>query len=70
MHEAPDHSNAPIQVTDTSRSSEQRERPGPGLLSQSDPEPTRSSRRPPAWLLLVVLLVIAFAALHLSGAIK
>jgi hypothetical protein len=46
---------------------EQREEHGPRLLSQSDPEPERPSRRPPFWLIVLVLLVVGFLALHLAG---
>ena len=42
----------------------------PGLLSQSDPEPERSTSRAPIWLIiLIVLLVTGFVILHLTGAV-
>jgi hypothetical protein len=68
MHETTDHSNTPTPVEDTRRSPEQRQHPGPGLLSQSDPEPERSTGRPPIWLIaIIVLLVTGFVVLHLTG---
>ena len=70
MHEAPDHSTTPAHVEDTGGSPEQREGPGPGLLSQSDPEPEGSTGRAPIWLvILIVLLVTGFVVLHLTGAV-
>ena len=41
---------------------EQHEQPRPGLLSQSDPEAERPTRRPPIWLIVVLLLVVGFIA--------
>jgi hypothetical protein len=46
---------------------EQREPHTPGQLSASDPEPERPSRRPPIWLIVIVLLLVGFIALHLAG---
>lgn len=46
---------------------QQREQPTPGLLSQSDPDPARPTRRPPIWLIVIVLLLVGFIALHLAG---
>lgn len=40
----------------------------PGPLSRGDPEPERSRRRAPVWLVVViVLLVTGFVVLHLTG---
>lgn len=40
----------------------------PGPLSQSDPEPERSTGRAPVWLVvLIVLLVTGFVILHVTG---
>ena len=50
-----------------SRPEEQHEQPRPGLLSQSDPEAERPIRRPPIWLIVVLLLVVGFIALHLAS---
>ena len=70
MHEAsnrPDHRPTP---SGHQGEQEQSEQPVPGLLSQSDPEPARTSGRPPLWLMiLVVLLLAAVIVLHLSGAV-
>ncbi len=41
---------------------------GRGVLSESDPEPKRSTGRPPIWLIIIgVLLVCGLVALHLAG---
>jgi hypothetical protein len=49
---------------------QQREEPAPGLLSQSDPGPGPRTGRPPIWLILiVVLLLAAMIVLHLTGAV-
>ena len=45
----------------------QRQRHTPGPLSQSDPEPGRPARRPPIWLIVIVVLLVGFIALHLAG---
>jgi hypothetical protein len=39
----------------------------PRALSQSDPEPARSTRRPPIWLIVVVLLLAGIIVMHLAG---
>jgi hypothetical protein len=68
MHETPDHSNTPTSIEDTGRSPDQPEQRRAGLLSQSDPEPERSTGRPPIWLILIIaLLVTGFVVLHLTG---
>jgi hypothetical protein len=68
MHDAPDRTETPTPVEGTRRSPEQPEHPGHGLLSQSDPEPESSNGRPPIWLIIVfVALVAGFVVLHLAG---
>jgi hypothetical protein len=47
---------------------EQRAARAPGLLSQSDPDPTRPTRRPPIWLIVVVLVIAAVILMHIAGA--
>ena len=42
----------------------------PGPLSQSDPEPDGSTGRAPIWIVIIgVLLVAGFVALHLTGVV-
>jgi hypothetical protein len=68
MHKPPPDHTTPTRIKDTSRSPEQREHSGPGLLSHSDPEPEPSIGRPPTWLIIIfVLLVTGFVVLHLTG---
>ena len=44
------------------------EPPGqPGRLSQTDPEPEPSARRPLWLVVVIVLLVTGFVVLHLTG---
>jgi hypothetical protein len=45
----------------------QQEPPTPGLLSQSDPQPERPTRRPPIWLIVIVLLVAGVILMHVAG---
>jgi hypothetical protein len=41
-----------------------------GPLSQSDPDPEQAPSRTPIWLvILIVLVVIGFVALHLTGVV-
>jgi hypothetical protein len=49
------------------RPQEHREQPRPGRLSQSDPEPARSTRRPPIWLIIIAVLLVAVVVMHLAG---
>ena len=47
-----------------------REQPTPGVLSQSDPEPARTTGRPPIWLMIIVVLLLAgVIVLHLTGVV-
>jgi hypothetical protein len=46
---------------------EQRAQHSPGLLSQSDPEPGRPTRRPPVWLIIIVLLIAGVILMHAAG---
>jgi hypothetical protein len=39
----------------------------PGQLSQSDPEPDASSRRPPVWIIIIALVFIGIIVMHVSG---
>lgn len=45
----------------------QRQQRTPGVLSQSDPEPERPSRRPPIWLIVIVLLITGVIVMHMAG---
>lgn len=67
MHDDPPDPNTPRQLEDTTRSPDDREQRTPGQLSQSDPEPERATRRPPIWLVVIVLLIAAVIVLHLTG---
>ena len=43
---------------------------GQAPLSQSDPEPERTTSRAPIWLVvIIVLLVTGFVVLHLTGVV-
>jgi hypothetical protein len=65
MHQAPHH--PPPHPRDHQRPPEHEEQQKPGLLSQSDPEPARSTWRPPVWLIIIGVLLVAFVVLHLAG---
>lgn len=70
MHEAPHPQDIGQHPTGPQGGQEEWEQPTPGLLSQSDPEPGRTTGRPPIWLIMIVaLLIAAVIVLHLSGAV-
>jgi hypothetical protein len=65
MHQAPHHPRP--HPRGHKRPQEHGEQQKPGLLSQSDPEPERSTWRPPVWLIIIGVLLVAFVVLHLAG---
>jgi hypothetical protein len=66
MHEAPYHQPR-AHPAGHEPPREQRDEDRSGLLSQSDPEPARSTRRPPLWLIVVVLLLAGIIVMHVAG---
>lgn len=49
---------------------EQSEQPTSGPLSRSDPEPPRTTGRPPIWLIIIAMLLLAAViVLHVTGAV-
>ena len=70
MHEAsnrPDHRRTP---SGHQGEHEPWDQPTPGLLSQSDPESAHATGRPPIWLMIIVVLLLAgVIVLHLTGVV-
>ena len=70
MHETPTDHAAHTPAEGARAPQPHREQHGPGLLSQSDPEPERSTGRAPIWLIIVIIaLVTGLVALHLTGVV-
>jgi hypothetical protein len=67
MHQAPHRQDPGGHLSGHQSAPEHREQPRPGRLSQSDPEPARSSRRPPIWLIIIAVLLVAVVVMHLAG---
>jgi hypothetical protein len=54
----------------SSTAQEYPQRHTPGPLSQSDPDPDRAPSRTPIWVVvLIVLVVVGFVVLHLTGVV-
>jgi hypothetical protein len=69
MHQPP-HRHDPSPQPSGHQGGQQQEEATPGLLSQSDPDPGPRTGRPPIWLIVIVVLILAaMIVLHLTGAV-
>ena len=68
MHESTPNRDTPTRGEDQNSSSQHQAQQRPRALSQSDPEPDRTTRRTAIWLVIALVIVVsAFVVLHLTG---
>lgn len=70
MHQARQEPHERAHPENDRSSPARQQQPNTGLLSHDDPPPNTSAGRPPIWLIaILVLLVIGFVVLHLTGVV-